>query len=474
MPRRDRWRERVDYRVGHTINEILFRIPPAEIRAMARELDDAARAAGLVYEEEDGAPRTIPLLLRPRVISEEQRVYFHKVCLEVTRAVEKLARLYVEDAQVRDVLPFTEAEEGWLRDVRARTARAPQTVVARLDANVDFGDVDWDERFHFFETNSVGVGGLHYTPMAEKLVLEHVAPRMQRHAPALVLQGNDDMRALLLEQVLSHARAVGKRRLHTCFVQDRRSPGGAQEFEHLAEYFRAHGVPAAIADPRDLTLRGDEIHAGDFPVDVVYRDQEIRELVALADGGDDLSAMRAAFSRNQVVSSLSGEFDHKSVFEVLTRPDLAARFTKAQQRIFRRHVLWTRIVRDGRTPDFDGEAIDLLPWLRRNKERLVIKPNRGYGGSGIVLGPSVDLHEWDQAIERAVREPGAHVAQRFVPVHIKDFPVIGEGGVTLEEFYVVVGFLATPRGLGILGRCSKRRVVNVAQQGGLTAILRLV
>jgi hypothetical protein len=182
--------------------------------------------------------------------------------------------------------------------------------------------------------------------------------------------------------------------------------------------------------------------------------------------------------RNQVVSSIAGEFDHKSTFEVLTSPELAAHFTQKQQKIFRRHVLWTRIIRDVKTTDPDGEPIDLMPWLRRNKDRLVLKPNRSFGGMGIVVGPHVDLAAWDDALREAMSEDagetGGVVAQRYVDVKVKDFPVLDDGAISLEEFYVVCGFLATPRGVGILGRASKKRVVNVGQKGGLTAVLVMV
>jgi hypothetical protein len=67
------------------------------------------------------------------------------------------------------------------------------------------------------------------------------------------------------------------------------------------------------------------------------------------------------------------------------------------------------------------------------------------------------------------------VLQRYVDPVIKDFPVLSAGGgISLEEFYVVCGFTATPDGLAILGRASKKRVVNVAQHGGLTAVLVLL
>ena len=93
--------------------------------------------------------------------------------------------------------------------------------------------------------------------------------------------------------------------------------------------------------------------------------------------------------------------DQKSCWEVLTDPQFTQKYFSADERqVFRRHVLWTRIVREARTTGFDGEEIDLLPWMRRNKDRLVLKPNRSFGGAGILVGPHVDLATWDGAREK--------------------------------------------------------------------------
>ena len=470
--------ERVDVRLGNTINEIFLKVPPRDARKLFARLAEEAQKDGIVYEEDDGTVRPVPIMARPRVIRPEQEQYFHKVCLDLTRAIEKLARMYVDDPRVRALLPFTEREERWLRDIWAKVGKQPQTVVARLDANADFADDDWD-KLHFFETNSVGVGGMYYAPACASIVMRTVVPAMQKQAPALVLKPQDDQRQLLLEQITVHARAIRKRRINTAFVQEKDAVGGPNEFPYLVEYFKQAGIPAVLVDPRDLRVKGDEIYAGDLPVDILYRDAEIGEYIALEEDGADVSALRQAFLNNQVVSSIAGEFDHKSTFEVLTTPELAEHFTQKQQRIFRRHVLWTRIVRDTKTTGPDGEPIDLLPWLRRNKDRVVLKPNRSFGGMGIVVGPHVDLATWDDAMAEALHadaaETGGVVAQKYVDVKVKDFPVLGDdGAISLEEFYVVCGFLATPRGLGILGRASKKRVVNVGQKGGLTAVLVIV
>ena len=108
---------------------------------------------------------------------------------------------------------------------------------------------------------------------------------------------------------------------------------------------------------------GDEVFYGDVRIDVAYRDYEIRELIALeGELGQPLDGMRLLFRQNRVVSSIVGDFDHKSGWELLTDPAIAERFFSIEEcRLFRRHVLWTRVVGDRRTT---------LPHGRRRSARL--------------------------------------------------------------------------------------------------------
>ena len=143
-----------------------------------------------------------------------------------------------------------------------------------------------------------------------------------------------------------------------------------------------------------------------------------------------------------------------------------------ERNVFRRHVLWTRVLRESRTTDPTGELVDLLGFTRDNREILVIKPNRSYGGESVLLGPSVSQAEWEQAIERAVSQPGEWVTQRLAQIAIYEFPMVSENGqVTTAPFYVVVGLAPTKYGLAVLGRASQKQVVNVAQRGGMLAVL---
>jgi hypothetical protein len=291
----------------------------------------------------------------------------------------------------------------------------------------------------------------------------------------LLLECNDDPRRVLLEVLADQARHLRLRRFNVALCQYKGLQGGIEEFPLNVEFLRGLGIEAWHVDPRELRLAGNELFYGDHPIDMVYRDHEINDLAAREEAGDDLSGMRHALREGRCVSSLAGEFDHKSVFEIFTSPEFAAHFSSLERRMFRQHVPWTRRVLASKSTDPDGKPIDLLAWLADNRERMVLKPNRSFGGEGILLGRDLDDSQYAAALERALRAPATWVAQAYSPVAEKDFPAIDEqGGIALSEYYSVLGLFASEQRLGILGRASRKKVVNVAQEGGLVAVLRLL
>ena len=94
-----------------------------------------------------------------------------------------------------------------------------------------------------------------------------------------------------------------------------------------------------------------------MPIDIAYRDYEVRDLVELErTEGVNLEPMRLLFRENRMVSSLAGDFDHKSCWEMLTDPQLTQKYFTAEERqVFRRHILWTRVLSDRETTLPDGD-----------------------------------------------------------------------------------------------------------------------
>jgi len=279
--------------------------------------------------------------------------------------------------------------------------------------------------------------------------------------------------------LIDHARAIGRESCQLCFVEPKYVHEGPAEQSVLSQFLsQRHGLTIAHADPRELRVEGQEVFYEDVKIDVVYRDYELRELIDLErETGRSLEAMRLLFRQNRVVSSLVGDFDHKSAFEILTDPVLSEQYFGADdRRLFRRHVLWTRLLADRRTTLPHDKEGDLLEYARVNRELLVLKPNRAYGGTGVMIGPATEQTDWEAALQKAVisaNDPeNSWVVQTATRLPVHEFPVVGpDGRVFGEPFYAVMGFAATENGLGTVCRVSQKQVVNVAQRGGLAAVL---
>ncbi|MBL8817774.1 MAG: hypothetical protein JNL58_17240 [Planctomyces sp.] len=464
--------------LDNSVRRAVNHVSDPTLKRVSERLRSNAEANGVVYER-DGVAEAVRIMLRPLLAMPEQINYVDHVCLKLAEALKQLPALYLEDADVRRILAITEDEEAWIRETWTPFHQKLNPVYGRLDAVCDFTAAGWQESLQFMEPNLSGVGGIHFAPLAEQLVMRDVIPTLQAHDPELEVSLPRDQRDLFVQVLIDHARALGRDSCQLCFVDPKYIHEGPDEQEVLCQFLaERHGLNIRHADPTELEVRGDEIYFGDLRVDVVYRDYDIRDLVDRErELGHRLEAMRLAFRQNRVVSSIVGDFDHKSCWELLTDEKLAERFfSDEERRLFRRHVLWTRVVCDRRTSLPHGKSGDLLEFARVYREQLVLKPNRGYGGAGVTIGAAATESEWDHLLQLAVKNANdpltSWVVQAATRLPVHAFPVIaGNGQVFEEPFHAVMGFAPTENGLGMLCRVSQKQVVNVAQHGGLAAML---
>jgi uncharacterized circularly permuted ATP-grasp superfamily protein len=245
------------------------------------------------------------------------------------------------------------------------------------------------------------------------------------------------------------------------------------EFVLFYDYFKAMGIEARIVDPRDLEYRDGKLMAGDYHITLIYKRVLISELIER--GGIDHPVVRAV--RDRAVCMVNS-FRCKVLFKkaslaVLTDERNAAMFTPDQQAAIAKHIPWTRVLEPRHTVA-DGQEVDLVPWVSRNRDRLVLKPNDDYGGKGIVLGWTVDQRAWDDAIQTALASP--HVVQQRVPVPHEAYPGFENGTLhVLDRMldtnpYVAFGSFMH----GCLTRISTEALVNVTAGGGSTVPTFLV
>jgi hypothetical protein len=438
------------------------------LHELLAEIEDESRQQRLFYLR-TGVQEVVRVFAAPLPLLAEQVQYLHAIALELHNATRRLISLYLADERMRHVLLLSPEEEAWLRELWTPAHAEENPVFGRLDAVFDGAAAHWKAGLQFIEPNMGGVGGLHLWPAAEREQARLVWPALAAVDPELRLELGHDVRNLLMQLLIDHLEAVGASDRCICFVEAKYADSGPDDQAALAEYFQRHfHVQVLHADPAELVWDGAQARYRGAAIDLVYRDYAVEDLVALAAKGVDVTPMRELMRRNRVVSSLAAELDQKSVFEVFTDPELsAAHFTPDERRLFRRHVPWTRLVRERRCLLPDGTTGELLEYARAEQEHLVIKPNRGYGGHGVCVGPAVSPSAWEAAIHSAVLEPDRWVVQRAVPLPVHEFPVATASGVAYEPFRVVFGLAPTEDGLAVLGRASQKQVVNIAQRGGL-------
>ncbi|HET8835734.1 MAG TPA: hypothetical protein VFN08_13475 [Gemmatimonadales bacterium] len=462
-------------RLAARVRQALYRTPPAALAEGFRRMREGGTARHLDYFS-DGVVQTIRVFPCPITILPDEIEYVHRVVRTIHDALVRLPELYLADPAVRGILRLEPEEEEWLRDCWRPGDRIRNPVFGRLDALVDYSSPVWKDTFKFVEPNLTGIGGLHLIPSVEEIVAETIVPLLAAQDPGLRVERLTDARELLHEELTAQLDAVGRAGGTVCFVEPKYEMEGIDEQRRLVEYLHdRHGMTTVHADPSELRAQDGEVYYEDVRVDLVYRDYSVLDLIELEREGTDVTPMRTLFRENRVVSSIGAELDHKACWELLTDPEIAGRhFDEASRRCFQRHVLWTRVLAERGTTLPDGETGDLLPFARRARETLVLKPSRGYGGDGVVIGQTLSTAEWDQALDDALADPELWVVQSLAHIPVLEVPTISEdGSLQPEMYYHVMGYASGPGGLAILARASQRQVVNVAQRGGMTAVMRV-
>jgi len=460
-------------RLQDSMLEAFHHLTSKEAAALLEATASSAVEKGFTYMRHGGAVEAINLMLVPSFVTEAQAGYLTKVSLAIKRSVEAVYRAWFTDPALSRLLPFDEAEEAWIRDLR-RPSPAPEPLWYRLDGHFHMKQENWKESVSFFEINSCAVGGIHYSPTADSLFMESILPVLRAHLPGLPpVRKNPDLRDMLRMLVKGHAKALGRKSARVAFVEDSTLTEGITEGPYIVERLKSAGVDAMLVDPRELYLKDGEIFHRDSVIDIVYRNFELSDLMEIEAEGDDVEAVKCAFRENRAISSLLGDFDHKSMWEALSSGEFDRYFTAGDAALLKKHLLWTRAVKERRTSGPEGLEVDLLPFASKNREALVLKPNRLCGGSGVVIGKDAKQGEWERLLNEALEEENGWVLQRYGSPERYEFPLFEDGALAFEEHNIVYGLSSTDLGSGLLGRVSREGVVNVAQQGGLMPVLRI-
>ncbi|MEV0729629.1 hypothetical protein [Polymorphospora sp. NPDC050346] len=177
-------------------------------------------------------------------------------------------------------------------------------------------------------------------------------------------------------------------------------------FQVEAEHFNSHGLTARFFEPEELVEAWDCAPHLRYPVGL--RNFTIPDWL---DAGLDTSPVQDALDHGcLLVGTQTSTFLHsKLTLGLLSegRPWM----TTAERALVDRYLPWTRVLADRGTTR-DGRDVDLLPYVVKHREELVLKAGLGESGKQVVLGRDVDQAAWEAAVDAAA--DGTSIVQEFV------------------------------------------------------------
>lgn len=418
---------------------------------LLEELRSVQSDLGLLY---DGRPTTP--FLRPHFITRGQYDSVMAAAESVAAAGERLAEAALEEDEIVDRLGLTELEK---RLVRVDPGYSAICASARLDTFFADGG------FKFLEYNAETPSGPSDQRQIER-VLSRI-PVLQEFLQETPHWTPKPWPRLLQTLVTCYREHGGKERKPNIAIVDWEGVETEPEFYVLKDYFESMGFRTLVADPEELEYDGEALHAGSFRVDILYKRVLIHEL--LEKYGEAHPIVKSYEAGDLcMANSFRVKLLHKKMsFAIFSDPQYHRLFTRSQLNTLAEHVPWTRKVEDAKTT-YSGEGVELLEFLRKDREQFVLKPNDDYGGKGVVLGWECDEGEWDDALEEALAD--SYVVQERAPVQQEEFPMYGED-VSLESLLVDFDpYLFQNSAEGGMVRLSSSALVNVTQGGGQTAL----
>lgn len=399
----------------------------------------------------------IPTFLRPYFISEEEGRLLKYAVNMIMRCAEKLLKLYSADTEVAEYLELTPGESELFEIPHGYEETA---VICRLDGFLD------EVGLRFLELNCDTPAGMGYGDRMAGIFLS---------LPVFERLGADyryhyiETRERLLQVLLTCYRRFGGRDRPNIAMVGWEGLRTRPEFNLIKQTFEARGYRTVICDPRALeysrgrlTWKGTRIH-------LIYRKVLTSQFLGRI---DELKALLRAYREGTVcmVNPFGSKLlSYKAILYFLTDPRFLKHFSEEEQQVLRRFIPWTRRIAQERVW-YEGRQEDLVPLIRRAKDRFVIKPSDAFGGKGVCIGRETDPSGWDEVIKEALE--GRWVVQEAIDIPEEPFPYFspevgfGQKKVNLNPFAF------GSRYAGSVARISTSSIINVSAGGGILPVIQ--
>ncbi len=433
--------------------------------ALARTSADAL-AAGSVRDKLTFGGQPFLRTLRPRFLTPRQYGYMQHTCNTLAGALTRLREACLADPALLARLDLTEEER---RLALADPGFSEPSPSIRMDSF--WSDAEWQ----FVECNGESPAAIAYDDVGSDLFLQ--LPSVRKFQEQYNLQPIYSLDRFMEEITRQYAEFRTNRgpadfpaRPRIAIVDWAGVPTST-EFELFQDYFARQGLECIICTPESCEYSGGRLRSGNFTIDLFYKRVLTSELLAQPAVAAPITQAYLD-GRVMVMNAFQAKILHKKMSFALLHDDANyGLFTPEQVAVIRRHIPWTRKVAPGQT-SYAGGIVDLLPFIRDHRDRLVLKPNDEYGGKGVYIGWTLSQGEWETALEDAQRS--SFVVQERVTLQTEPFPYLTDnGGIEIAELAADTDpYIYHHDTQGVLTRLSAAPLLNVtAGTGSVTCTM---
>jgi hypothetical protein len=381
--------------------------------------------------------------LRPNFVTQKQYEALVKTGEALVSAVDRMLKMALASPQLLSRMQLFPAE-------KMLAAIDPgyemSEVSAQLDLQIQNGSL------HVLQYNADALSGAAYAEGLSDLFYDCPPVKEFRRRYNLTRIGGKKpfLDALLKAYGMFRANTSTRKKNPNIAILEMRTVTGRSEYEIFRDYFREAGFPTEIVSPDQLEYRNGVLRSVSeknvpFEIDLIHRRVSAQEFLMRFTLNHPL--VQAYRDRKVcVVNSFRSELSHKkAMFALLTDETLTAKFPPNERKAISEHVPWTRVVKAGKTTYRDetsapGQApvqtIDLLDFIRENREKLTLRPNDEYSDLHSFIGYEHDEGSWARAIREAQRSP--YVVQERVAPSRTVFPLMSYGHLEFKEMQVDV------------------------------------
>lgn len=424
-------------------------------------LSRAIEDRGLVYKGAELCD-----CLRPFFLDAGRYRDITEAAAQVARGVSILGRQLAKEPTLRAQVALDEEEECLIHLDR----HDGEDVIARMD-----GFMAEDGSIRFIEYNPMPSGFTWAHDISEAFSTMPILRSFERRYPCRFVS----IYPLLLESLIrAHAERGGTGHPNVAILEQSADAStesllALPDVPKTIGLIRAAGFAVRAVRAENLVYRGGQLSADGFRIDSIIASNWTRYF---REAGSEASIWRAVKAGAAwILNSPSAEIlrANKSTFALLSELSYSDFFPSDVSAALRRHVPWTRALREGPST-YDGKTVDLVQFVEKHRETMVLKPAKGSGGNGVTMGWLCDSGAWRMALDAALRTP--HVVQERVQASSDSYPILQSDELKLEwrfsdlNPFVWNGTLAA----GCLIRLSKTALMNVSAGSGSIAPMFLI